>query len=207
MALNGWWWTIASAQCLSLFVATKAGNEIIVASNFTPVPRHEYRFGINQPGRWREELNTDSMHYHGSNTGNGGVVESEAIASHGREHSSITLPRWRRCGWCGRRNDRTHCRKARAFRASYDGKGVNFASFPPMRSGWNSACLTTRAMSGASTCPRAAAISGTAGSPMPGLAYATAIASTGPGTRRRDTASIRPNCCSTLLSSRGGRAA
>jgi 1,4-alpha-glucan branching enzyme len=34
-----------------------------------------YRFGINQPGRWREELNTDSMHYHGSNAGNGGVVE------------------------------------------------------------------------------------------------------------------------------------
>ncbi|MDI5829525.1 alpha amylase C-terminal domain-containing protein, partial [Salmonella enterica subsp. enterica serovar Kentucky] len=27
----------------------KAGNEIIVASNFTPVPRHDYRFGINQP--------------------------------------------------------------------------------------------------------------------------------------------------------------
>ncbi|MEA7604817.1 alpha amylase C-terminal domain-containing protein, partial [Salmonella enterica subsp. enterica serovar Agona] len=45
----------------------KAGNEIIVASNFTPVPRHDYRFGINQPGRWREILNTDSMHYHASN--------------------------------------------------------------------------------------------------------------------------------------------
>ncbi|PVW78584.1 1,4-alpha-glucan branching enzyme, partial [Klebsiella pneumoniae] len=71
----------------------RAGNEIIVASNFTPVPRHDYRFGINQPGRWREALNTDSMHYHGSNQGNGGVVESDAIASHGREHSlSLTLP-------------------------------------------------------------------------------------------------------------------
>ncbi len=31
----------------------KAGNEIIVASNFTPVPLAIYRFGINQPGRWR----------------------------------------------------------------------------------------------------------------------------------------------------------
>ncbi|WP_177952632.1 alpha amylase C-terminal domain-containing protein, partial [Klebsiella grimontii] len=40
-----------------------------------------------------EALNTDSMHYHGSNQGNGGVVESDAIASHGREHSlSLTLP-------------------------------------------------------------------------------------------------------------------
>ncbi|ENX2007280.1 1,4-alpha-glucan branching enzyme [Salmonella enterica] len=71
----------------------KAGNEIIVASNFTPVPRHDYRFGINQPGRWREILNTDSMHYHGSNTGNGGVVHSDEIESHGRQHSlSLTLP-------------------------------------------------------------------------------------------------------------------
>ena len=51
------------------------------------------KIGINQPGRWREALNTDSMHYHGSNQGNGGVVESDAIPSHGREHSlSLTLP-------------------------------------------------------------------------------------------------------------------
>lgn len=71
----------------------KAGNEIIVASNFTPVPRHGYRFGINQPGKWREILNTDSMHYHGSNTGNGGAVHSDEIASHGRQHSlSLTSP-------------------------------------------------------------------------------------------------------------------
>lgn len=71
----------------------KEGNEIIVASNFTPVPRHDYRFGINQPGKWREILNTDSMHYHGSNAGNGGTVHSDEIASHGRQHSlSLTLP-------------------------------------------------------------------------------------------------------------------
>ncbi len=71
----------------------KEGNEIIVASNFTPVPRHDYRFGINQPGKWREILNTDSMHYHGSNAGNGGAVHSDEIASHGRQHSlSLTLP-------------------------------------------------------------------------------------------------------------------
>ncbi|WP_032355222.1 alpha amylase C-terminal domain-containing protein, partial [Shigella flexneri] len=71
----------------------KEGNEIIVASNFTPVPRHDYRFGINQPGKWREILNTDSIHYHGSNAGNGGTVHSDEIASHGRQHSlSLTLP-------------------------------------------------------------------------------------------------------------------
>ncbi len=92
----GFEWLVVDDHERSVFIFVrrdKAGNEIIVASNFTPVPRHGYRFGINQPGRWREELNTDSMHYHGSNTGNGGCVASEAIASHGREHSlSVTLP-------------------------------------------------------------------------------------------------------------------
>ncbi|EMX4960473.1 alpha amylase C-terminal domain-containing protein, partial [Raoultella planticola] len=92
----GFEWLVVDDHERSVFIFVrrdKAGNEIIVASNFTPVPRHGYRFGVNQPGRWREELNTDSMHYHGSNTGNGGGVASEAIASHGREHSlSVTLP-------------------------------------------------------------------------------------------------------------------
>jgi 1,4-alpha-glucan branching enzyme len=72
----GFEWLVVDDHERSVFVFVrrdKAGNEIIVASNFTPVPRHGYRFGINQPGRWREELNTDSMHYHGSNTGNGGI--------------------------------------------------------------------------------------------------------------------------------------
>jgi 1,4-alpha-glucan branching enzyme len=101
----GFEWLVVDDHERSVFIFVrrdKAGNEIIVASNFTPVPRHGYRFGINQPGRWREELNTDSMHYHGSNTGNGGCVASEAIASHGREHSlSVTRRRWRQSGWYG----------------------------------------------------------------------------------------------------------
>ena len=71
----------------------KVGNEIIVVSNFTPVPRHGYRFGVNQPGKWREVLNTDSMHYHGSNVGNGGAVHTDEISSHGRPQSlNLTLP-------------------------------------------------------------------------------------------------------------------
>ena len=33
------------------------------------------------------------MHYHGSNAGNGGLVQSDALESHGRPHSlSLTLP-------------------------------------------------------------------------------------------------------------------
>jgi 1,4-alpha-glucan branching enzyme len=92
----GFEWLVVEDNANSVFVFVRRdadGNEIIVASNFTPVPRYDYRFGVNQPGRWREELNSDSMHYHGSNAGNGGAVTSESVASHGREHSlCMTLP-------------------------------------------------------------------------------------------------------------------
>ncbi|EKF62024.1 1,4-alpha-glucan-branching enzyme, partial [Serratia plymuthica A30] len=55
--------------------------------------RHHYRIGISRPGEYREILNTDSHHYHGSNTGNQGRVVSDPIGNHGREHSiSVTVP-------------------------------------------------------------------------------------------------------------------
>ena len=92
----GFEWLVVDDHARSVFAFVrrdKAGNEVIVVSNFTPVPRQDYRFGINQPGRWREVLNTDSAHYHGSNAGNGGLVQSDAIESHGRAQSlSLTLP-------------------------------------------------------------------------------------------------------------------
>ncbi len=92
----GFEWLVVDDFANSVFVFVRRdskGNEVIVASNFTPVPRHQYRVGINQPGRWREVINTDSMYYHGSNSGNEGVIESDAIASHDRSDSlSLTLP-------------------------------------------------------------------------------------------------------------------
>ena len=69
------------------------GEHIIVISNFTPVPREGYRIGVNVAGEYEEILNTDSMYYQGSNVGNFGLVESEEIASHGRDSSiSVTIP-------------------------------------------------------------------------------------------------------------------
>ncbi|AUG99102.1 1,4-alpha-glucan branching enzyme [Prodigiosinella confusarubida] len=69
------------------------GKEMLIVSNFTPVPRYGYRIGINQPGPWREVLNTDSWYYHGSNQGNEGVVHSESVGSHTRAQSLVlTLP-------------------------------------------------------------------------------------------------------------------
>ena len=36
------------------------GDVVMVAFNFTPVPRHNYRVGVPRPGRWAEVLNTDA---------------------------------------------------------------------------------------------------------------------------------------------------
>ncbi len=68
-------------------------DSTIVVCNFTPVPRHEYRIGVNEPGQYIEILNTDSEYYGGSGIGNGGRVASEATEFHNRPHSlMLTLP-------------------------------------------------------------------------------------------------------------------
>ena len=69
-------------------------NDILIALlNFTPVPRDGYRIGVPEPGAYTELLNSDGEVYGGSNQGNGGVVFTEAIASHGHAQSLyLTLP-------------------------------------------------------------------------------------------------------------------
>ncbi len=93
---QGFEWLVVDDHENSVFVFARRdreGNEIIVASNFTPVTRHDYRFGVNQQGGWREVLNTDQQDYHGSDVRNHGVVHTDAIGSHGRAQSlSLTLP-------------------------------------------------------------------------------------------------------------------
>ncbi|MBJ9999768.1 1,4-alpha-glucan branching enzyme [Erwinia sp. S38] len=92
----GFEWLVVDDFENSVFVYVRRdrdGNELIVASNFTPVPRYDYRFGVSQGGRWREVLNTDSGHYHGGNLGNCGTIDTDDWGSHGRSHSlSLTLP-------------------------------------------------------------------------------------------------------------------
>jgi len=69
------------------------GRFVIAILNFTPVPRHGYRIGVPQAGRYREILNSDSDWYGGGNLGNGGVLE--AAAEGWREWPAsltITLP-------------------------------------------------------------------------------------------------------------------
>jgi 1,4-alpha-glucan branching enzyme len=66
---------------------------VLVALNFTPVPRHGYRVGVPLAGAWREVLNSDAEAYAGSGVGNRGRVESVEVAWHGRPNSvCLTLP-------------------------------------------------------------------------------------------------------------------
>ncbi len=69
-----------------------AGGSLLVwVLNLTPVPRHGYRVGLPAPGRWDEVLNSDAGCYGGSGLGNGGVVWTEAVPSHGHAQSAPLL--------------------------------------------------------------------------------------------------------------------
>ncbi len=60
----------------------RAGPAIaVVVLNFTPVPRHGYRIGAPQSGRYREILNSDSSYFGGSNVGNAGHVHTDDVPS------------------------------------------------------------------------------------------------------------------------------
>ena len=66
---------------------SKAGDVILVLCNFTPVPRHNYRFGVPIEGLYKEIFNSDSKFYGGSNVGNLGGLKSEKIPWHHFQHS------------------------------------------------------------------------------------------------------------------------
>ncbi|HUL32690.1 MAG TPA: 1,4-alpha-glucan branching protein GlgB [Candidatus Eisenbacteria bacterium] len=68
-------------------------DSILVALNFTPIPRQNYRVGVPEAGRWREILNSDGATYGGAGWGNLGEVEAAPVNAHGHPYSlSLTLP-------------------------------------------------------------------------------------------------------------------
>ena len=67
--------------------------ELLVAGNFTPVPRHNYRIGVPEGGRWIELLNTDAPLYGGGGQGNLGGCEAVPVPWNGQLRSlNVTLP-------------------------------------------------------------------------------------------------------------------
>ncbi|HHZ03815.1 1,4-alpha-glucan branching protein GlgB [Acetomicrobium hydrogeniformans] len=72
----------------------KSENEtVLVACNFTPIPRYNYRIGVPSGGFWKEILNSDAKEYGGSGHGNFGGLEATPVPIHGRFYSLVmTLP-------------------------------------------------------------------------------------------------------------------
>lgn len=69
----------------------KTDDIILVAANFTPVPRLNYRLGVPRGGYWKELLNSDAKIYGGSGHGNMGGTEATPIPSHGHFYSISTV--------------------------------------------------------------------------------------------------------------------
>ena len=83
----------ADVSVISFLRWGNSADPVLVACNFTPVPRAPYRIGVPHAGRWRERLNSDAADYGGSGQGNLGAVDSEPIGAHGHAHSlGVRLP-------------------------------------------------------------------------------------------------------------------
>ncbi len=93
---GGFHWLDADDAARSVLVyerISRDGDRMIIALNFTPVPRPNYRIGVSLPGVYREILNTDAVELGGSGVGNLGAVEAAPVRTHRRELSvNVTLP-------------------------------------------------------------------------------------------------------------------
>jgi 1,4-alpha-glucan branching enzyme len=93
---NGFQWVIGDDRHNSVFAFLRFASDstpLLVVSNMTPVPRHNYRIGVPRNGDWVEIFNSDSAFYRGSDVGNAGRVGAEPIAVHGQSQSiELTLP-------------------------------------------------------------------------------------------------------------------
>jgi len=94
---GGFQWIDCSDSEQSVLAWQRMGDDphelVVVACNFTPVPRLGYRIGVPRPGRYREVFNSDARDYGGSGMGNCGGVAADAVPWHGMACSlALTLP-------------------------------------------------------------------------------------------------------------------
>ena len=72
---------------------TNPADTITVALNMTPVPRGNYRIGVQRAGAYQEILNTDATEFWGSGILNNNPLNTEDIAWHGQKQSIlVNLP-------------------------------------------------------------------------------------------------------------------
>ncbi len=94
---QGFQWLEANDAERSTLAFMRKANEgtevVIVACNYTPVPRYNYRVGVPSPGRWHEVFNSDATEYGGSGMGNYGSVDAAPVPYQGQPWSvMLTLP-------------------------------------------------------------------------------------------------------------------
>ncbi|MDB5219553.1 MAG: 1,4-alpha-glucan (glycogen) branching enzyme GH3-type [Myxococcaceae bacterium] len=94
---NGFEWIDGTNSQMSVIAFLRRGrgddDVAVVACNFTPVPRHQYRIGVPRAGHWREIFNSDARDYGGSGHGNLGGVDAVPYPWNGRPSSVVvTLP-------------------------------------------------------------------------------------------------------------------
>jgi len=85
-------WNDRDNSILSWLRYDKHGHTVICISNFTPIVRHDFRFGVPAPGDYHELLNTDAEAYGGSGIGNAAMT-ADNKPWHGKLYSlRMTIP-------------------------------------------------------------------------------------------------------------------
>ncbi|MBO6719095.1 MAG: 1,4-alpha-glucan branching protein GlgB [Rhizobiaceae bacterium] len=90
---EGFGWLIVDDKDNSVFAWQRrapGAAPIVVASNFTPAPRENYRLPLPAEGKWREIVNTDAGAYGGSGKCNPGTIEAREEG--GGVSAHVTLP-------------------------------------------------------------------------------------------------------------------
>ncbi|MFM7203442.1 MAG: 1,4-alpha-glucan branching protein GlgB [Myxococcota bacterium] len=91
---EGFEWVDFADSTRSIIVFLRKGNDprretLLLVYNFTPVPRYQYRVGVDESGVWEELFNSDAEVYGGSNVGNYGQVEATSTPFHNRRNSLL----------------------------------------------------------------------------------------------------------------------
>ena len=93
---EGFEWIIGNDHANSVFAWVRkapGADPVLVVSNFTPVPRDNYKIPMPLAGKWVERINTDAGWYAGSNTGNQGAVTAYAVeGQHWPAEAVLYLP-------------------------------------------------------------------------------------------------------------------
>lgn len=82
----------ADNSVFSFMRKDEQGQFVIIISNFTPVPRYQYRLGVPQSGVYGEIINTDNTVYGGGGMHNS-ELHAEGVKAHGHDWSlEIVVP-------------------------------------------------------------------------------------------------------------------